>query len=160
EGETPHVGVYLNDGASTKMEFYLDYYTTLAASRCLDDGIQELRTNTAVASNAPLNARNLYVAGQGEFTPRGVMLINVRIYSPFEGAFTSVKVDGKKQSISPTRHEGRNVTTVALLIKPGETHVITTTMLSGRGQKGDAIFSTTPGVNATRNNTVTPSACG
>lgn len=159
EGETPHVGIYLNDGASTKMEYYLEYYSTLATTKCLANGTQELTTNTALTSNAPGNAADLYVAGRGGYAPRGVMLINVRVYSPFEGAFTRVLLDGKEQSVSPVRHDGRNVTRISLLIKPGETHVISTTMLTGRGQKGDAIFSTTPGVNPTRNNVVTPSAC-
>lgn len=159
DGETPHVGVYLNDGASTKLEYYLDTYSTVAATKCLAKGQQQLQTQTALTSNAPANAADLYVAGNGGYAPKGVMLINVRLYSPFGGAFTRVELDGKKQSVSPVRHDGRNVTKLQLLIKPGETRVITTTLLSGRNQKGDVILSTTPGVKPARNNVVTKSAC-
>ncbi len=158
-GETPQVGVYLNDGASTKMEYYLEYYSALAATKCLSKGQQQLQTQTALTSNAPPNVADLYVAGRGGYAPKGVMLINVRIYSPYKGAFTKVLLDGKEQSISPARHKDRNVVNIPVLIKPGETHVITTTMLSGRDQKGDVVFSTTPGVNPTRNNVVSKSAC-
>lgn len=158
-GENPHVGVYLNDGASTKMEYYLEYYSTVAANKCLANDQQQLTSNTALTSKAPPNAADLYVAGKGGYAPKGVMLINVRIYSPYKGAFTRVELDGKAQSISPARHKDRNVVNIPVLIKPGETHVISTTMLSGRGQKGDTIFSTTPGVDPTRNNVVTKSAC-
>lgn len=158
-GSTPHVGVYLNDGASTKMEYYLDYFSTLFTEKCLKGGIQQLSTRTSLISDAPSNVADLFVAGAGGFVPRGVMLINVRIYSPHGGAVTKLEVNGKEQSISPAKHKGRNVVRASVRIKPGETHVITTTMLSGPDQKADAIFSTTPGVNPTRNNVVTKSAC-
>lgn len=159
-GKSPHVGVYLNDGAATKMEYYLEYYSTLFTKSCLAGGRQELTTRTSLSSSAPKNAKDLYVAGTGRFAPRGVMLINVRVYSPYKGAFTKVELDGKEQSISPARHKNRNVVKIVVPIKPGQTRVITTSMLTGPGQDGDAVFSTTPGVKPTRNHVVTESACG
>ncbi|WP_162891325.1 DUF4012 domain-containing protein [Aeromicrobium sp. A1-2] len=162
DGETPHVGVYLSDAASTKMEFYLDYTTILRTGRCLRGDVQELSTTTELRSNAPSNADRLspYVTGTGAFTPRGTMRISVRAYSPFDGGFTEVRVNGKKQTVYADRHLGRNVTSVTLVINPGETYTVTTSMISGRGQRGDAVFSTTPGVQQTLNNVRVQSACG
>ena len=59
DGPTPHVGLYLNDAASTKMEYYLDYATRVTTGRCLDGDVQELFTTTQITSTAPANAADL-----------------------------------------------------------------------------------------------------
>lgn len=162
DGATPHVGVYLGDAASTKMEFYLDEATTLAARRCLPDGVQELSSSTELRSSAPSGKGALpeAVTGDGAFTPKGTMRLIVRLYSPFEGAFTAVTLDGEPQTVYADRHRGRNVTRVILTLEPGEAHTIETTMVTGRGQNGDAVLSTTPGVQPGRNDVRVRSACG
>jgi hypothetical protein len=143
------------------MEYYLDYTTVVRTGRCLAGDIQELGTTTELVSNAPSNATRLspYITGDGTFTPRGTMRINVRIYSPFDGGITSVRVNGKPQTVSGGRVDGRNVSTVTVTIKPGEQLSVTATMISGRGQSGDAVFSTTPGVQPTLNDVRVTSAC-
>ncbi len=130
------------------MEYYLDYTTLVRAGRCLVGDVQELSTTTELVSNAPANASKLspYIAGDGTFTPRGTMRINVRIYSPFDGGITGVRINGKSQTVSAGRVGGRNVSTATVTIKPGEQLTVTATMISGRGQGDDAVFSTTPGV--------------
>ena len=142
DGKSPHVGVYLSDSASTKMEYYLDYRTLVRAGRCLAGGIQELTATTELISNAPATAAKLskFVTGDGAFTPRGTMRLNVRLYSPYGGGFTEVRVNGKKQTVYADRHLGRNVTRVAVTIKPGETYTVTASMISGRGQTADGVF--------------------
>ncbi len=162
DGPTPHVGLYLNDAASTKMEYYLDYATRVTTGRCLDGDVQELFTTTQITSTAPANAADLpeSVTGNGLFTPRGTMRLNLRFYSPYEGGFTEMRVNNKQQTVYAGRHLGRNVTGIVLEVKPGETLIVTTAMISGPGQDGDVVFSTTPGVNSTPNDVVTPSACG
>lgn len=162
DGATPHIGMYLSDAAGGKMEYYLDYTTVVTAGRCLPGDIQELSTSTDLTSLAPGNARKLSrsVTGRGTLTPRGTMRLIVRFYSPYEGGFTEVRVNGKRQTVYADRHLGRNVTKVVLSIKPGQTYTVTTSMISGRGQSNDAVFSTTPGVQSTRNDFRVPSACG
>jgi hypothetical protein len=162
DGDRPHVGVYLSDAASTKMEYYLDYTTTVRPGRCLAGNIQELSTTTELTSNAPADAAKLtpFITGDGKFTPKGTMRITVRVYSPFDGGITGVRVDGDPQTVSAGRVGGRNVSTVTVTIKPGQKHTVTATMISGRGQGGDAVFSTTPGVQQTLNDVSIKSACG
>lgn len=161
EGDTPHVGVYLSDAAGGKMAYYLDYATTVRAGRCLAGDIQELTTATELTSNAPQNAKRLspFITGIGLYTPRGTMRINMQIYSPFAGGIVSVRVNGKPQTVYADRHLGRNVSSVALVIKPGQSYSVTTSMISGRGQASDAIFSTTPGIRPTFNDFRVKSAC-
>lgn len=161
DGKTPHVGVYLSDSAGSKMEYYLDYTTTVRADRCLAGGIQEISTTTDLVSNAPRNAKDLpiSVTGLGILAPRGTISIIMRAYSPYEGGFTSVRLNGESQTVYADRHLGRNVTSVNLKILPGETYTVTTTMISGRGQTDDPMFSTTPGVQHTLNDIRVESAC-
>lgn len=161
DGSTPHVGMYLGDAASGKMEYYLDYATSVAAGRCLPGDIQEISTSTSLTSTAPSNAARLAesVVGTGKYTPKGTMKLIARFYAPFGGGFTSVKLNNVPQTIYADQQKGRNVTKVLLTIKPGETQTITTTMITGKGQDGDAVFSTTPGVRSTQNDVEVKSAC-
>ncbi|MFI5426817.1 DUF4012 domain-containing protein [Aeromicrobium sp. UC242_57] len=161
DAATPHVGVYLGDAASTKMEYYLEHVTNLAASRCLPGQIQELTSSTQLRSRTPAKVDELpeAVTGDGKFTPKGTMRLIVRLYSPYRGGFTSVALDGKSQTVYADTHHGRNVTKVVLTLEPGSTHTITTRMITGKGQSGDAVLSTTPGVLPSRNDIRVPSAC-
>jgi hypothetical protein len=161
DGRTPHVGVYLGDAASTKMEYYLDQTTTATSQRCLTGDVQEIVTSTTLRSNAPDNAAKLptSVTGDGRYTPRGTMRLLVRLIAPYGGGFTEVKLDGKPQTVYADSLKGRNVTKVLLTVEPGRTHTITTSMISGQGQDRPAILSTTPGVQLTRNDVPVPSAC-
>ncbi|MCW2556883.1 MAG: hypothetical protein JWP55_847 [Mycobacterium sp.] len=161
-GATPHIGMYLGDAASTKMEYYLDYSTQVNAGRCLPGKTQEFSTTTQLTSTAPSNVANLspYITGDGTFTPRGTMRLIARFYAPYHGGITDVRLDGKRQTVYADTLDGRDVTKVFLVIKPGQTRTITTSMISGKGQDKDAIFSTTPGVQPTLNDVSVPSACG
>lgn len=160
-GTTPHVGMYIGDAASTKMEYYLDYSTTLRAHRCLDGDVQQLTTTTELTSTAPVKSAALPVAvtGDGKYTPRGTMRLIIRFYSPYAGGFTDVRLDGRKQTVYADTHRGRNVTKVLLTLQPGRTYTITTSMISGPGQPDDPVFSTTPGVQPTPNDVAVRSAC-
>ncbi|MCW2801437.1 MAG: hypothetical protein JWQ70_2909, partial [Aeromicrobium sp.] len=69
------------------------------------------------------------------------------------------QVDGVRQTVYADSLDGRNVTKVELTLQPGQTHTVTTTLISGKGQDKAGIFSTTPGVQTTENNVRIPSAC-
>lgn len=161
DGATPHVGVYLGDAASTKMEYYLEHVTSLVANRCLPGQVQELSSKTELRSRTPAKVTQLpeAVTGDGTFTPKGTMRLVVRLYSPYNGGFTAVSLDGKPQTVYADTHHGRNVTKVVLTLKPGSTHTISTRIISGTGQGKDAVLSTTPGALPQRNDRVVPSAC-
>lgn len=161
DGATPRVGLYFSSAAASKMEYYLDYSTRVAATRCLEGDIQELQTTTQLTSNAPEDAKDLpiSVTGSGQDTPKGTIRLILRFYSPFGGGFTEVRVNNKKQTVYGDTFKGRNVTRVVVRLKPGETVSVTTAMISGPKQPGDVIFSTTPGIRSTNNDVVTPSAC-
>lgn len=162
EGDVPQVGVYLSDAASTKMEYFLSFDSTLQAVNCLDDDRQVLTTTTTLTSSAPAEAASLspFVTGTGDFVPRGLMRLNVRLFSPFEGSFTSLRLDGDPVSLSNVVFEGRNVVRAEVILRPGQTRVLTANVTSGPGQSADPQMATTPGISTTRNDFSVPSACG
>lgn len=157
-GRVPHVGLYLGDAASTKMEYYLDYSTTMAVGRCLRGDVQELSTTTTLSSRAPAKLPRS-VTGDGRYTPRGTMRLVLRFYSPYAGGFTEVQVNGKQQTVYADSHRGRNVTKVLLTVRPQQSYTIKTSMISGPGQDGDPVFSTTPGIQSSPNDVSIKSAC-
>jgi hypothetical protein len=161
-GATPHIGMYIGDAASTKMEYYLDYTTRVVANRCLAGNIQQFTTSTDITSSAPTNAAELpeTVTGSGHFTPRGTMRLILRYVAPFGGGFTDVQLDGTRQTVYADKLDGRNVTKVFVTLKPGQTRTVTTTLISGKGQGKSGVFSTTPGVQTNENDVPIPTACG
>lgn len=162
DGPTPHVGIYLSDAASTKMEYYLRQESDVTALRCREDGSQELRTTTTLRSDAPVGAASLptSVTGSGRFVTRGLMSLNVRIFAPVGGAVTSIEVDGAETNLSDSSFEGRGLARVDFTVRPGQTRTITTTMVTGPGQRADPQLATTPGIEPAPNDVSVPSACG
>lgn len=160
DGTTPHVGVYLSDAASTKMEYYLDFATVPTAVRCLDGGRQVITTTTTLTSTAPTGVDlPESVTGDGRFVDRGDMRLNVRLFSPFKGRFTAVEVDGTPVQVLSGRLGDRNVTAVGVLLRPGRTVTVRASSTSGPGQTGDPEFTTTPGLRPQRNDYSIASAC-
>ncbi len=155
----PHVGLYLGDAASTKMEYYLDYSTSLAVGRCLRGDVQELSTTTDLSSRAPEKLPKS-VTGDGTYTPRGTMRLHPALLLPVRRGVHPVRVNGKDQTVyadthrGPQRHQGP-----ADGQARQQSYKITTSMISGRGQDGDPVFSTTPGVEPTLNDVEVKSAC-
>lgn len=160
DGAVPHVGLYINDATETKLQYYLDYSTRVRATECRD-GVQTLTTSTVVSSAAPQDAADFpeRLIGNGSRAPKGAMRINLRFYGPYRGAVTSVTVDGEEQTRYVASHHGRPVQFVTLVLNPGDRFQVTTTMVTGEGQTGDGVFSTTPGVAPTPNDVRVPSAC-
>ena len=149
-GGRPQVGVYVNDGGSAKMSYYLGMGTTVRSEQCFDGFSQELRTTTTLVSNAPANARTLPVSIVGPprlriGTPGNIQLA-VMIAGPKGGTIESMTVDGQRAPIGAGRYQGRPVAKVARELPPGQNSVILTTMRTPAATPGDPELRTTPGV--------------
>jgi len=160
ESDVPHVGMYLNDATASKMQYYLDYDTTVASTRCEDD-VQTFVATTVITSNAPADASQLpgYITGNGNKAPEGESRMIMRWYAPFGGSVTSLRIDGKPYTITTSKHDGRQVSYIPLQLQPGETFTIEATMTSGEHQTGDGVFTTTLGIKPTPNDVRIPSSC-
>ena len=161
EGSTPHLGIYYNDATQAKLEYYLRKRTTVKARTCSADGAQSLTATTRLRSVAPGNARRLprSIVGKGTGERRGSFRMVLSFYAPHGGLVNRLEVNGKEQPLNRFEHDGINVVSMPVLLAPGEEVTVKASMFTGKDQRGDAVFATTPGIEATPNNVTMPSAC-
>lgn len=158
---TPRVGVYLNDTTSSKMQYYLDWKTTVKSEGCRTDGRQTLVATTTITSNAPADAADLpqYITGIGNRAPRGDQQLTVRVVAPAGGTVDEVRADDAISLDESGRLGTRPVAYTAYVIKPGQTVTIRTTMTTGKDQRRGAVVTTTPGVQSFTQDRRFPTSC-
>lgn len=147
---TPHVGVYVNDTTSSKMQYYLDWSTTVKAQGCTDDGRQTLVATTTLTSTAPADAADLpsYITGTGNRAPRGDQQVTVRVFAPSGGTVDAV-TSRQMETLGLGGQVGdRPVANTAFTLEPGQTVTLRTTMTTGKDQRRGAVVTTTPGVRS------------
>jgi hypothetical protein len=161
EGSTPHLGIYYNDATQAKLQYYLRKNTTVTSTACTRDGAQSLTTTTRLRSVAPKNARTLpySIVGPGTGEKRGSFRMVMSFYAPHGGLVNSLEVDGKEQPLNRFEHDGINVVSMPVLLAPGQEVTVKASMFTGKDQRDDAVFATTPGIESTPNNVTVPSAC-
>ena len=161
EGSTPHLGIYYNDATQAKLEYYLRKKTTVKATRCTRDGAQSLTATTRLRSVAPKNARTLpkSILGPGTGEKRGSFRMVMSFYAPYGGLVDRLEINGKEQSLNRFEHDGINVVSIPVLLAPGQELSVKASMFTGKDQRNDAVFATTPGIEASPNNVAVPSAC-
>jgi hypothetical protein len=160
-GDSPQVGMYLNDAVAGKVDYYLEYRGAVSAVDCRQGGAQDLRASLSVASTVPKDYQRLgsFILGSGAYAPRGTIAFNLRIYAPVGGEIVGLKVNGATHSITADEHHGRQVAFLPVALKPGENTTITADIRTGKGQDGDGVFDFTPGMVSSPNGVKIPSAC-
>ncbi len=160
-GSTPQVGMYFNDSTAGKMDYYLQYRSSVAAVECRKRGAQDLRATLALTSTMPKDFAKLgpFILGNGDFADQGSIAFNLRIYGPAGGEITGLKIDGVEHSVTADRHRDRQVAFLPVLLKPGQISTITADLRTPDGQDGDGIFNFTPGMVPAPNGTKIASAC-
>ena len=161
EGSTPHLGIYYNDATQAKLQYYLRKDTAVKASTCTRDGVQSLTSTTRLRSVAPKNAGTLpgSIVGPGTGEKRGSFRMVMSFYAPYGGLVNRLEIDGKEKPLNRFEHDGINVVTIPVLLAPGQEKTVKVSMFTGKDQRDDAVFTTTPGIEATPNNVTVPSAC-
>jgi hypothetical protein len=157
---SPQVGVYFNAAGAYKLDYYLDYTATVTSSSCRA-GRQHLTVNVAMHSSVPQHYRSLpdYVDPVQPGFGRGKILVNAYLFAPLGGEATSLRLDGAHEVFNTSRLDGRTLIARTVLLKPGQTSVLSVDLVSGRGQTGTAQLRATPGVRSTGVGSVSPSAC-
>jgi hypothetical protein len=150
ESPTPHVGVYVNDVTSSKMQYYLDWSTSVESTQCTDDGRQTLVATTTLTSTAPADAADLpeYITGNGNRAPQGDQQVTVRVFAPWGGEVESVEAKDSASLDLGGRSGERQVALTAFTLEPGQEVTMRTTMTTGPGQRRGAVVTTTPGVRS------------
>jgi hypothetical protein len=146
--KAPVVGVYLNDGGASKLDYYLDYSVDVASRACQSDR-QVIDVTLHLRSRVPKGAAGLpdYVANNAPGLPRGVIRLSLFTYAPVGGGFGRSTLGGRTNNLSPRPHDGRTVVAQTVDLAPGTSQTLTWQMISGKGQTGRTQLRVTPGAH-------------
>ena len=120
-----------------------------------------MSTTTVLGSNVPEEVKSLprSILGPGTGEKNGSIRMNLRYYAPIGGTVTDLRINEEPRTMVRGRDGDLEVAIMPVLLAPGQKMTVTTTIETGKGQRGDAVFSTTPGIESTPNNVTVPSSC-
>ena len=158
--ESPHVGVFLNDGTGNKLGFYLHHDVSVTPTRCQGER-QILDVTLELRSTVPSQVRRLpdYVALPIPDLERGTIRTTVLAYAPVDGYVDSATLDQQELPLERLEHDGRSLVRLTVDVAPGQARSARLTMVAGEGQHGRPELRVTPGVNGSGVGTVGVSAC-
>lgn len=160
----PGVGIYINDGGPTKMQYYLKYDARVVSRSCVGDR-QVISGSIDFHSDTPPDARSLpaSITGEGYRFQRvepGDQLLVVYVTSPVDGDVTELSIDGQRVARPVIeRLAGRGLVRLGLDFEPQERHTVEFVMTSGPDQTGEVELSVTPGAFPGSSNGTVPSSC-
>lgn len=157
----PQVGVYVNDAAGSKMQYYLRTRSVVEATRCEED-VQTLALRTTLTSDAPADAAGLpfSVVGPSKGIAKGDQRVNVYVVAPAGGSIEDLRIDGEPVTIAGGVLRDRQVAVFPVVLSPGGSTKVAATLTTGDGQAGRPLLTTTPGVTPGPNDVRSASACG
>jgi hypothetical protein len=161
DSPTPQIGVYLNDGTGSKLDYYLDYHVAVEASSCLPGGAQVLTVDVTMSSKAPSDAASLPVSvvGPGFGAKPGSIRTNVLLYAPAGGAIENPTIDGRPLISAQLVQAGRPVAAQTIDLAPGQSDQLSFQVTTDVNQPGTADVRVTPGLPGSGITTVAPSLC-
>ncbi len=145
DGESPVVGVYLNDGSGAKMSWYLDTTVAAAVERCEADGSRVVGVDLTLTNTGPAGGAGLpaYVVGEHLDTP-GNVRTNYDLYAPAGGTLESVEIDGTPEEIFESTYLDLDVASWTTELAPGASTTIHATFTVPADLPGELRLSTTP----------------
>lgn len=161
-GDSPVVGIYLEDANADKMGYFLEPTVALEQTACRPDGSQAMHVTLTLTSTAPADAAGLpaYLTGEAAgIAPPGEIWTNVLVYAPTGGSIVSHEVSTGEPGLFSQFHDGLAVGARTVKLAPGESFTIDLDLVSGPGQQGVPVVRTTPTVLG-EPPVVTADACG
>lgn len=148
QGDSPVIGVFLNDGTAAKLGYYLHTDVVARTTACRPNGSQALTVRVTLRSAAPKNAAQLpkYITGGGNVVPAGELRTNVLLYPPKGGMVNDVRVRPGQPGVFAQNHNGLAVVGNTVQLKPGGKVTLEYDVVTGNGQKGMPILRVTPRV--------------
>lgn len=158
----PHVGVFLNSGSASKLSYFLNYQVDVTSAFCNADR-QRLLGRLEITSDTPANVAQMpdTVLGFGlQPSERGKQLVVADLFAPEGGDISELRFDGEElKNPAIDSYLGRPVLSIALPLEPGQSRVVTWSMLTGPGQTGPTEVSVTPGSRPQNESSVAPTTC-
>ncbi|GAA5179987.1 hypothetical protein GCM10023322_11250 [Rugosimonospora acidiphila] len=142
----PGVGVFLNDGSGSKLDYYLTHSATLSVGDCRGDGRRELSLHLTLGSTAPATGLPAAVTGLGLAGDPDTARIVTYLFSPAHGSLVDAKLDGVPVPLGSGTDHGRQVGVVSLDIPPGRSRVLDVNLLAPAVPSNTARLWLTPGV--------------
>jgi hypothetical protein len=157
---TPHIGVFLNNGGGSKLDYFLDHRVDVTSSRC-QAGRQHLTVTLGLRSQVPADPGGLSdsIAKNAVGIPRGLIRITLFVYAPAGGYLDAATYDGQQRELAERTHDGRTVVAQTVDVEPGSKHTLTYRMVTAKGQTARTDLQVTPGARSDGMGTVGPSAC-
>lgn len=146
QGDSPVIGVYLNDGTEAKMGYYLRTDVVATPTQCRTDGSQTVTVTVTLTNTAPANAATLppSVVGYKTVVPPGEVQTNVLLYAPTGGHVTNVRASSGAQGVFSQTHDGLAVVGKTVQLKPGESITLDYDVVTGPGEVGTPVLRVTP----------------
>ena len=143
---SPQVGVFLDDGGASKLDYYLDYRVDVASHGC-QAGRQSLRVTMHLHSLVPKGAAGLpaYVVNHTAGAPPGLVRLSLLTYAPVDGAVRRATIGGRPADVRAHTHDGRIVLVQRVRLAPGQRQTLTWEMTGGQGQTDPTSLRVTPG---------------
>ncbi|GIH17995.1 DUF4012 domain-containing protein [Rugosimonospora africana] len=147
EQETvPTVGVFLNDGSGSKLDYYLTHSATLSVGSCRPDGRRELNLRLTLGSTAPSSGLTPAVLGLGLAGDPYTARVIVYLFSPVSGSLVSARLDGTPAPLGSGAQKKRQVGVISVDLPPGRSHVLDVNLLTPAVPANTAKLWLTPGV--------------
>lgn len=125
--ENPTIGVFLNDGNASKLDYYLRESVTIGSAASCPAGQIGLHVLVTLTSTVPANAKGLPAYVTGEPTagvPVGTIGTQVVVSAPVGGSIVSATVNGARSPIGAGSESGRSEGLVFVNLAPGQTKTI------------------------------------
>ena len=125
--DSPTIGVFLNGGTASKLDYYLREDVAVAPATSCPAGQVGLHVLVTLRSTVPANAKGLpaYVTGQPTAgVALGTMGTQVVVSAPVGGSIISATVNGVRSSIGTGSESGRSEGLIFVSLAPGETKTI------------------------------------
>lgn len=163
-GDPPEVGIYVNDGGPTKMQYYLRRDASLASRSCVGDR-QELSGSVTFVNDTPPSPELLPDTITGEFFPGnrtdpGQQILVVYLTTPVGGSLEELSINGQRV-VRPVVQDyaGRRIVTLGVVLDPEQTQTVDFVMQSAQGQTGDPRLEVSAGASPGSPNGEVPSSC-
>jgi hypothetical protein len=144
-GDSPVIGVYLNDGTQAKLGYYLKVDVKGTVTECRADGTRLVDVVVTLTAATPPDLATLpsYLVGNGDVVARGVTRTNVLIYAPSGGGIESFRVNSRDAGAFSQTHDELSVGAVTMDLDPGQTGTLDVQILTGP-QPGEIDGRVTP----------------
>lgn len=146
--KAPEVGFFVNDGGSSKMEYYLRMSSRLSTTKCYARGVQTVRLVSTMQSDFPQSvAVPESITGDGTYARPGDMRLHASILAPVGGRINSIRIDGVRAPVGSVTYRGRQIARFPRILRPGESSVVIADIQTGPGVTSAPTLRTTPGVS-------------